>query len=206
MSDFMQKIQSLEKSELIKRTREIVALERRTTLEMIEHLREIERRLLFLEFGYSSLFEFSVKYLGLSEGSAQRKISAMRLIRDVPEAMEKLASGEITLSNASQVQTAFRAVKMDAEEKKETLEKISEMMQRQCQATLLKLVPESSSKLLERDRQVGEERFELKLVIMKDLHGQINELKYLLAHSLKGRGTSELLEFLVASELARKNK
>lgn len=118
----MQNLKQLEKSELLKQTESLVARERQATLELIEHLREIERRLLFLELGYSSLFEFAVKHLGLSEGSAQRRISAM-----------KLESGEITFSNASQVQTAFRAAKMNAAQKREALGKISGMTQKECQ-------------------------------------------------------------------------
>jgi 5-methylcytosine-specific restriction endonuclease McrA len=202
----MKNIRSLEKSELLQCTRDLVALERRTTLELVEHLREIDRRLLFLELGYSSLFEFSVKHLGLSEGSAQRRVSAMKLIRDVPEAQVKLESGEITLSNASQVQAVFRSTKMSVEEKKETLNKISGMTQRECQSTLLSLVPEAAPKLMERERKVSEAHFELKLVVSKELHDQIEELKLLLSHTLQNSGNSELLKFLVGEELKRQKK
>jgi DNA-binding MarR family transcriptional regulator len=142
----MQNIQSLEKSDLVKRTQDLVSLERKTTLELVEHLREIERRLLFLEYGYSSLFEFAVKHLGLSEGSAHRRISAMRLMRDVPEAKAKIESGEISLSNASQVQTAFRVTHLKPEQKREALEKISGMTQKECQSALLELVPNAAPK------------------------------------------------------------
>jgi hypothetical protein len=204
----MENIQSLEKSKILERTRDLAALERHTTLELIEHLREIERRMLFLELNYKSLFDFAVKHLGLSEGSAQRRISAMRLIRDVPEAKAKLESGAISLSNASQVQTAFRSSKskMSVTEKKETLEKISGMTQRECQATLLQLVPEAAPKLMEREKQVSAEHFELKLVISKELHGQIEKLKDLLSQSLQGSGSSELIEYLVKQELKRQEK
>jgi len=219
---FMNTLSLLSGSELLKRTQDLVTDERRTTMALIEHLREIERRMLFLETGHSSLFEFAVKHLGLSEGSAQRRISAMRLIRDIPEAKAKLESGEISLSNAAQIQTVFRASKvaerqdellekssvqkMSMGSKKEILEKVSGMTQRECQAALLKLVPDAAPKLMERDRQVSEERFELKLVISKELHDQIEELKSLLSHSLKDGGTSELLKYLVKQELTRQEK
>jgi 5-methylcytosine-specific restriction endonuclease McrA len=204
----MEKIQSLEKSDLLKRTQDLAAIERHTTLELIEHLREIERRMLFLELGYSTLFEFAVKHLAFSEGSAQRRISAMRLIQDVPEAKEKLESGAISLSNASQVQTAFRSSKSKRSiaEKKEALNKISGMTQRECQKTLLQLVPEAAPKLMERERQVSEERFELKLVISKELHEEIEKLKDLLSHSLQDGGNSELIGYLVKQELKRQEK
>jgi 5-methylcytosine-specific restriction endonuclease McrA len=218
----MNTLSSLSGSELLKRTQDLVADERRATMDLIEHLREIERRMLFLETGHSSLFEFAVKHLGLSEGSAQRRISAMRLIRDIPEAKAKLESGEISLSNASQIQTVFRASKvaerqdkrsgkssvqkMSLGSKREILDKVSGMTQRECQAALLELVPDAAPKLMERDRQISEERFELKLVISKVLHEQIGELKSLLSHSLNDGGTSELIEYLVQQELKRQAK
>jgi 5-methylcytosine-specific restriction endonuclease McrA len=206
MENFMKTIQSLESSELIKRTQALVASERKTTMELIEHLREIDRRFLYLEWEYKSLFEFTTKHLGLSEGSAQRRIAAMRLIRDIPEAKKKLESGEITLSNASQVQTVFRTGKMSIEEKKETLHKISGMTQKECQSALFSLVPEAAPKLLERDRQIGAENFELKLVVSKELHDQIEELKLLLSHTLQSSTTSEFLKYLVGEELKRQMK
>jgi 5-methylcytosine-specific restriction endonuclease McrA len=218
----MKTLSLLSGSELLKRTCDLVADERRATMDLIEHLREIERRMLFLETGHSSLFEFAVKHLGLSEGSAQRRISAMRLIRDIPEAKAKLESGEISLSNASQIQTVFRASKiagrqdersgkssvqkMSMSSKKEILEKVSGMTQRECQAALLELAPAIAPKLMERDRQVSEERFELKLIISKELHEQIDELKMLLSHALQQGGTSELLEYLVKQEIVRQKK
>jgi 5-methylcytosine-specific restriction endonuclease McrA len=229
----MQTLFSLSGAELIKRTQDLVVVERRATMDLIEHLREIERRMLFLEMGYSSLFEFVVKHLGLSEGSAQRRISAMRLIRDVPEARAKLDSGEITLSNASQIQTVFRAAAqaqrsslrgaqepgiqvndpsslvgktLDLDSKKRILEEISGMTQKECQSKLLELVPQAAAKLMERDRQISEEKFELKLVISKDLHDRIEELKVLLSHSLRQGGVAELLEYLVNQETKRQEK
>jgi 5-methylcytosine-specific restriction endonuclease McrA len=214
----MENISSLSGPELIKRTLDLVVVERRTTMELIEHLREIERRMLFLETGHSSLFEFAVKHLGLSEGSVQRRISAMRLIRDIPEAKAKIESGEISLSNASQIQSVFRAAtatehsrkntapNMGLDKKKEILEKISGMTQRECQSALLELVPGSAPQLMERDRQVGKERFELKLVVTKELHDKIDELKELLSHSLQSGGTAELLELLVHQEMKRQEK
>jgi 5-methylcytosine-specific restriction endonuclease McrA len=218
----MQTLSLLSGSELLKRTQDLVSDEGRATMDLIEHLREIERRMLFLETGHSSLFEFAVKHLGLSEGSAQRRISAMRLIRDIPEAKAKLESGEISLSNASQVQSVFRAaraaeqsdknavqkmsVPMSIEDKKEVLEKISGMTQRECQSALLKFVPQAASQLMERERQVSEDRFELKLVISKELHEEISKLKALLSHSLPLGSASELIEYLVKQEVKRQEK
>jgi 5-methylcytosine-specific restriction endonuclease McrA len=79
-------LKTLNSKELLSRTQNLVAEERRVTLALVEHLEEIQARRLHNELGFSSLWEFCTQYLGLSEGAAQRRISAMRLARDVPEA------------------------------------------------------------------------------------------------------------------------
>ena len=104
-------LKKLSSSELITATKLAASDERKATFALIEHLREIDDRLLYLELGFGNLFELAVKELGLSEGSAHRRISAMRLARDIPEVKEKLESGKITLSNAAQVQVALNSVK-----------------------------------------------------------------------------------------------
>src|SRR5690349_18064623 len=91
----------------VERALDLVREERRITLALIETLREIESRMIFAELGYGSLFEFAVRHLGLSEGAAQRRIQAMRLVKSVPEAQVQLESGSLSLSNAAKVQGFF---------------------------------------------------------------------------------------------------
>lgn len=65
---------------IVTQLKNLVAEERKLTAKILEYLREVERRNIFLEMGYPSLFEFCTKELGYAEGSAHRRISAMRLI------------------------------------------------------------------------------------------------------------------------------
>jgi hypothetical protein len=85
----MKNISTLNSKDLLSKTRSLVAEERRATLALIQHLEEISRRKLYAELGYASLWEFTTRELGLSEGAAQRRIQAMRLLRDVPEALPR---------------------------------------------------------------------------------------------------------------------
>src|ERR1041385_1513079 len=101
----------LTSSELLARLKTLVADERRATLALIECLQEAQERRLYSELGYASLWEFATLELGLSEGAAQRRIQAMRLIRDVPEAKAKLEDGSLSLSNAAKVQSFRQAEK-----------------------------------------------------------------------------------------------
>ena len=74
---------------------------------MIDHLREIQKRRLYLRRGFSSLFDYAVRELGYSDAAAWRRIKAMRLCTDVDGVRERLQSGTMTLNAAAQLQHAF---------------------------------------------------------------------------------------------------
>ena len=78
-------LKMFENTQLIEKTKMLVQEEKRLTLEILHHLREIERRRLFAEMGFSSLFEFATKNLGYSPAAAYRRIEAMRLLTEIPE-------------------------------------------------------------------------------------------------------------------------
>ncbi|NCN42230.1 hypothetical protein GW916_13385 [bacterium] len=98
----------LKDGELLKQTKELVRNERQLLTQILQHLREVERRKLFSELGYQSLFEYAVKELNYSEGQAGRRIQAMRLLKELPQLESKIASGTLSLSNISQAQIYFR--------------------------------------------------------------------------------------------------
>jgi len=67
------------------------------TAQVLAHLVELEERLLHLELGYSSLFAYCVEALGMSEGTAGRRVTAARMCRRFPEAFARIARGELHL-------------------------------------------------------------------------------------------------------------
>src|ERR1044072_4600329 len=101
-------LKSLSRNELLNETKKQVATEREATLALIECLKEIDSRRLYLEMGYSSLHDFTIRYLGLSEGSAYRRISAARLITQIPEVKEAVETGRLNLSTVSMAQSVFK--------------------------------------------------------------------------------------------------
>jgi hypothetical protein len=104
----VRELKSLDNKKLISHVESLVHEERRMTSEILYCLREIDARMLYAELGFSSLYEFCVKQLHYSEGSAHRRISAMRVLRDLPADVrmitdEKIKSGILTLTNLSLV-------------------------------------------------------------------------------------------------------
>ena len=105
--------------QLLLQTKNLVQKERQINIQVLQHLQEIEKRKLYLDRGFPSLFEYAVKELGYSHSAAYRRIKTMRLCRDIPQAVSKIKTGSLNLTTASQLQTFFEKKKRkDREEEK----------------------------------------------------------------------------------------
>lgn len=184
----------------------LVAEERETLTKILHHLREIEIRKLYLAKGFSSLFVFLTEYIGYSESSAQRRIQAMRLIKDIPEVEEKIQLGKISLSVAAQMQSFFRkedqnrtrqkAPKLEQNEKLKLVQTLQGSSARQCEQELAKIAP-ASVLPKEKARPINEEKVLLQLTVDKKLLEKINQLRGLLSHQNPEGSLEKLLEALV---------
>lgn len=205
----MRDLSQLPKQELLNHTQKLVAEDHRISLLLVEALRECERRMLFAEMGFSSLWEFAVRYLGLSEGSAQLRISAMRLARDIPHTMDRLQSGELSLSNASQLYSFFQAEKKEGKPyspkaKQEIIQEMIGLSKKECERKLLARCPESLPK--EKERAVSETKTELKLILDVSTMEKLQRLKDHLAHSYPQASHGEIIEYLINETLDRLEK
>src|SRR5450432_59344 len=88
----------LENSELLAGLTALVQRSQQITAEELAHLVEVEDRMLHLELGFASLFAYCVEALGMSEGSAGRRVAAARVCRRFPEAFTLIARGDLHLS------------------------------------------------------------------------------------------------------------
>ena len=113
-------IKQLSNKELLSHTKLLVQRERDIHIQVLHHLAEIDSRKLFFRQGFSSLFDYAVRELGYSEGAAYRRIKAMKLCRELPETANRLQSGKLSLSAASQLQIFFE--KQDKKAKDEVRE------------------------------------------------------------------------------------
>ena len=105
--------------QLLLQTKSLIQKERQINIQVLQHLQEIEKRKLYLDRGFPSLFEYAIKELGYSHSAAYRRIKAMRLCRDIPQATSKIKTGSLNLTTASQLQTFFE--KKKRKDKKQTL-------------------------------------------------------------------------------------
>jgi hypothetical protein len=115
----------LSDSELWNQTKQAAQKEKHATLELLENLAEVESRRLFAKRAYSSLFEFVVQELHYSESQASERINAMRLMRKTPEVKEKIQSGSLSLTTASQLQRFLKTEKKKAAQEYSSGEKLA---------------------------------------------------------------------------------
>src|ERR1035438_6065603 len=192
-------LKSLKNDELLVSTQTAVSQERHWSLEVIHHFREIFDRKLYLEKGFSSLFEMMTVQYKFSPGSAQRRIESMRLMKDVPALEAKFENGEISLCVTASVQ---RFLKLEEKEdraysKSEKLDLIEE-----CQGKSLREVEKELASRnpafarRESVQVVGEDRVRLSLSISDELREKLDQLKALLSHKNPQMSYEELLNEL----------
>ena len=100
-------VSGLSDRQLQQRLKELTAVEHQLEVVVIDHLRELERRRLYLSWGFSSLFDYVTRELGYSEAAAWRRIKAMRLCGEVEGARARMQDGSLTLNSAALLQNAF---------------------------------------------------------------------------------------------------
>jgi hypothetical protein len=201
-------LKHLKAAELLTKTQSLVAEERKVTLELIEHLAEIYRRQLFSDLAYPSLWEFCVRHLGMSEGAAQRRISAMKLMLDSPEAKTALETGALSLSNAAKVQSFRQAQKklnQPVTSTPELIQAVSNLTQKQCEQKLFEISPQALPK--EQTRIVSESGArEVKFTLTPEDYQKLERLKDLLSHSKPTATNGEIIAYAIEQALALTEK
>jgi hypothetical protein len=89
---------SLDSTALAARLRELARDTRNVDVDFILHLDEFDRRRAYLDAGFGSLWVYCLEALHLREGSAGRRIQAMRVLRRFPSLEGALRDGRLSLS------------------------------------------------------------------------------------------------------------
>ena len=91
-------VAQLDDDQLIASTQRLLREERILSARLLEHLAEVDTRQLYRQHAYSSMFEYAVEALHLSEAEAYLRIGAARTGRRFPRVLQMFAAGELHLS------------------------------------------------------------------------------------------------------------
>jgi hypothetical protein len=198
----MMNLQRLSNEELALNLKNLISKEREILSLILEHILEIDRRKFYLKMAYSSLFDYLTKHLGYSAGSAQRRIDAARLMKEIPELSQKLENGSLNLSQVSLVQKAIRQKKAIVN-KREILESLENKSFFESQSIVSKAfdleIKEETKITNQKDESVR-----LEVTLTKSQWEKLQQMKSLLPN---GSGEwSEVLEYLADKVIEKKTK
>ena len=207
----------LNNSDLDQRMKSLAQKERDLLHEVLLTIKEIDSRRTYLELGFGSLFDYLVMGVGYSEGSAQRRIDAARLIRELPQVAEKIQSGELKLNQISLVQKASREIakskslendkfengKVTSAQKLEVIEslcnKSSAESQHQVAAFFELPVLQSTQRKIQADESVR-----IELTLSKEAFAKVKRAQELLSHAVANQDMGQFLEFLAEKVIQQK--
>jgi len=184
---------TLSDDDLWTRTRTLATEERRVTLEVLRHLREVEARGLHYDRGYPSLYEYVVRELRYSEGSAYRRIQAMRLLREIPEVESKIEQGSISLTTVTKIQSHCREAPMEIKRS------LLFAMEGKSSREVDQAIAESSTvkSFRETTRWIAPNTIELKLFLEKPTFSSLDKLRAVKSHTKDAQSYSGLVTRLV---------
>lgn len=186
--------------------------------ELLHHIiltvKEIDSRKLYLKMGFSSLFDYLVKHIGYSEGAAQRRIDAARLLRDVPLLAAKIESGEIKLNQVSLIQKTVRQIgqqstqgerpaKVTAAQKQELVNLLSNKNHRDSQTAVAAYFQLPVLQQTVQNSQ-ADESVRLEMTFTKEQFAKLQQAKELLSHTVPTGDLVDLIEYLSEKVIQQK--
>ncbi len=207
-------LKSLSDQQLLTQTKQLAQQERQKLTEILHHLREVERRKLYSDLKYKSLFDYCINELRYSEGQAGRRINAMRIMCELPEIESKIESGKLSLTNIYKAKSYFTEIKkieprknLDSEQKLGFLEKLEGKSARQAEQIILASLPRSPIPD-EVERLLTPELTELRFVVSEEVKVKMSEIKDLIGPRAALMNLSELFNYMTDStlEMLTRNK
>lgn len=173
--------------------------EKSATLVLLEHLAEIDRRRLYAEMGFPSLWIYVHELLGYSESQTTERVSAMRLMTKVPEVKKELIAGNISLTTTSKLATHVRREKTSQTETLNILSAISGKSSREVDQYLAKnsVVEYKMDKL----KPITSETSRIIIDVDQEFLVLMNRVRELKGH--QGSSTQELLKLSMQNFVKR---
>jgi hypothetical protein len=200
-------ISRLTNTELNDKIKTLAQKEREALREVLEHIKEADTRSLYLDFAFPNMFDYLVKGCGFSEGAAQRRIDAARLIKIAPQLADKIESGEINLGQVSIVQKAIRqkdkTAKVTLDEKKQLIAKLANKTSVETQKLVAQ---ELDLEIKESPKETHQknESVRLEVTFTAEQWAVITRARELAANATHSNDWSELFVYLGKKEIRQK--
>jgi len=187
---------------------DLVKSERKITHEILLCIQQIDQTKAYAELGYPSLFEYLVKEQKYSEGAAQRRISAARLIKELPEIEKKVQEGNLNLTQLSKLATATKqdqkatGKKVSTEQKRELLEQ----MENKTGFETEQLLNQNFECNLKPKKEITprKQMYDLHLKLTPEQYEKLKKAQSLLSHVVYEGAFAEIIEVLCDKLIQKK--
>lgn len=122
------------------RLAELLHREHDATAEFLVALADFDRRRLWLELGYASLFCFLHQELGLSKGTAHYRKVAAQLVREFPEVVEPLRDGRLCITSIVELANV-----LTVENRRQVLPRFFHRSRREARALAAEIRPDATA-------------------------------------------------------------
>lgn len=186
----MTPLYKLSNQDLEVQLKDLVQKERKLLHVILEHIKEVDRRQLYLAKAYPSLFEYLVKEMNYSGSAAMRRIEAARLLREVPALAQKIEEGAVNLSQIGELSRAVKEkerlekTKVSPLQKTELIEKISSQTLFESQKILAETL-DLPMKTHDTQRVQKDQSVRLEITVSQSLYEELLRCKDQAAHTLK---------------------
>jgi 5-methylcytosine-specific restriction endonuclease McrA len=186
-------LKNLSDEALLIQTKKVAFEERKMTLQVLHHLKEVSFRRLFARIGYSSLHQYTIHELGYCGSSASHRVDAMRLLSDIPEIEKKIEEGDLSLTTIAKAQTFFKKEDFSPEKKAEIVKSLEGKSVREVEKELLKNTDQPNLHLKERIKPVTPDRTEIKFYATDETCQELEKLRAL----FPGKTISEVISHAI---------
>lgn len=196
---------------LDQKLRSLVRQEREILCQILKTILEISHRRSYLELGFPNLFSYLVDGIGYSNGSAQRRIDAARLIGEIPELEIQIELGQVKLTQITLVEKAAREVyktsniKVRPQDKRKILQQITNQSFQKSQYKVAEFfelqVVEPSKQQVQADGSVRVE-----LTLSKELYENIQTAQALISHAVPSSDLVRYIEYVTSVLIQQKTK
>lgn len=149
---------------------EIAARFRKAEADLISILQEVESSRVFLKLGFTSLFNYCVGALGLSESVTANFVTVARKAREVPVLQAAIQNGSLSVSKARKI-----APVLTRANQAEWIERAQALSSRKLEAEVARVAPREA--VPERMKPIAEDRIELRLGISKSTQEKLRRVQ-----------------------------
>lgn len=157
---------------------------KRAEARLLEVLIDVEKELVYVDLGFSSLFDYSIKALQLSECVAYSAIAIARKTTDIPKLLASIGSGTVTLSKARKIVSVITPQNQDA-----WIQKAATLTSRELEREVAKVNPRAA--LRDRAKFVSGDTLELSFAVNEKVLDRLLRARDLVSRSKGGAASYE---------------